>query len=287
MMSRSVISGTTKLAAVIGSPVGHSLSPALQNAAFDAAGLDWRFVAFDVDVGGGASAVTAMRSLGIVGFAVTMPLKVEVSEAVDEVDSRVAALRSVNTVVLRDDGTTYGTSTDGAGFVASLHASHVEVSGISVGVIGAGAAARSIIHALGRAGAADIVVVNRTAANAHTACELAPCARVGDAGELYSADLIVNTTSVGMGTAASDAISSAAVPLDASKLRSATVVADIVYHPLDTPLLVAARSVGCRIVDGLGMLVHQAALQHELWTGHRPDPAVMRSAAEAELSAQR
>ena len=107
------ITGTTRLAAVIGSPVRHSLSPALHNAAFDAAGLDWRMVAFEVAPGDGAAAVAAMRTLGIGGLAVTTPHKADVAAAVDEVDPAASTLRSVNTVVLRDDGSTLGASTDG------------------------------------------------------------------------------------------------------------------------------------------------------------------------------
>ena len=119
------ITGATRLAAVIGHPVQHSLSPALHNAAFDAAGLDWRFVAFDVVPGGATDAIAAMRALGIGGFAVTMPHKADVAAAVDEVDAAAAALRSVNTVVLRDDGSTFGASTDGQGFVDSVRAGDV------------------------------------------------------------------------------------------------------------------------------------------------------------------
>jgi shikimate dehydrogenase len=252
------------------------LSPALHNAAFEAAGLDWRFVAFEVAPGSAAGAVAAMRTLGIGGYAVTTPHKADVADAVDEVDRAAADLRSVNTVVLGDDGSTFGASTDGAGFVDSLRSSEFHLVGAKVVVVGAGAAARSIVDALGRAGVGDLVVVNRTPDRADEVAGLAAIARVGAIDELVDASLLVNTTSVGMG--------SDHTPVDRSLLHAELTVADIVYHPLETALLRDARSVGARVVDGLGMLVHQAALQQQLWTGALPDVAVMRAAALAELA---
>ena len=270
------ITGATRLAAVIGSPVRHSLSPALHNAAFEAGGLDWRFVAFEVAAGGAKDAIAAMRTLGIGGYAVTMPHKADAATAVDEIDGAAAALQSVNTVVLRADGSTLGVSTDGLGFVSSVLAEGVELAGRRVVVLGAGGAARSIVDALGRAGVADIAIVNRTAANAVGVCELAVAARVGTAADIAGADVLVNTTSVGMGTDE--------LPIDATLLHDGLTVADIVYHPRRTALLAAAEAAGASTVDGLGMLVHQAVLQQELWTGASPDPSVMRRAAEAELA---
>jgi shikimate dehydrogenase len=281
---RSPISGSTRLAAVIGSPVRHSLSPALHNAAFAASGVNWRFVAFEVAPGRGAAAVDAMRSLGIGGFAVTMPHKTEVASAVDDVDPAAAALRSVNTVVLRDDGSTFGASTDGPGFVDALDAAGVVVSGSRFVVIGAGGAARSIVDALGRSGASDIAVMNRSSDRIAQVVDLAPMARPGVLADVAAADVVVNTTSVGMvGTSAQG---TDAVPLEIGAIHGGLTVVDIVYHPRRTPLLVAAERVGARTVDGLGMLVHQAVRQQQLWTGVRPDPAVLWAAAEAELAAR-
>ena len=159
------------VAAVIGSPVAHSLSPALHRAAFAAAGLDWDYVAFDVPAGSGAAAILAMRTLGLVGLSVTTPLKAEVAAAVDELASAAAALESVNTVV-KDGDKLVGHSTDGDGFVASLAAAGVAVDGRPVVIVGAGAAARSLVDALGRAGAADVAVFNRTERRAVAAAAL-------------------------------------------------------------------------------------------------------------------
>jgi shikimate dehydrogenase len=268
---------STQIAAVIGSPVRHSLSPVIHAAAFDAAGRDWAFVAFEVAPGVGAAAVAAMRALGIRGLAVTTPHKEDVIAALDEVDDAARHLRSVNTVVLRPDGTTFGASTDGDGLVASVLASGHAVAGVRAAVVGAGAAARAIVEALGRAGAAEIAVVNRTTARAEQAAALSTVARVGSAADVTRADLVVHATSVGMGDPA-------AMALDPGGLRSGQVVVDIVYHPRETALLRAARAVGAVTVDGLGMLVHQAALQQRWWTGDVPDVAAMAAAAEAELA---
>jgi shikimate dehydrogenase len=272
------ISGATRLAAVIGSPVGHSLSPVMHNAAFAASGVDWRLVAFDVAAGRAGDAVAAMATLGIGGFAVTMPHKEQMAAVVDEVDPAAAALRSVNTVLLRDDGTTFGASTDGAGFVDSLLDAGYDPRRRRVVVLGAGGAARSIVDALGRAGADDIAVVNRTRERAEGAASLAAAARVGTLDDIEGAEILVNSTSIGMGTDAA--------PVERSLLRSDLVVADNVYHPLETALLRAAREAGAETVDGLGMLVHQAVRQQELWTGVVPEPGVLRRAAEAELRAR-
>ncbi len=278
-----MITGATTVAAVIGSPVRHSLSPALHNAAFEAAGCDWVYAAFDVAPGEAVRALDAMRALGLGGLSVTMPHKEQVAANVDELDPAAAALRSVNTVVRTSGGLLRGYSTDGAGFVASLVEAGVDVRGADVAVIGAGAAARSVVDALARAGAAEVVVVNRSADRAADAAALAgDVGRVGTPDDVPRASILVNATSVGMGAAPH----AGELPLDAVLLRPHHVVADLVYHPLETGLLAAARRLGATCVDGLGMLVHQAALQQQLWLGGSPDTAVMRAAALRELESR-
>jgi shikimate dehydrogenase len=279
-----VITGSTRVAAVIGHPVSHSLSPALHNAAFRAAGVDWIYTAFDVAPGDAARALDAMRALGLEGLSVTMPHKEHVAGAVDRCSPAAAALNSVNTVVRLGDGRLEGHNTDGAGFVASLRESGCDPAGRRVVVVGAGAAARAVIDAMARERAAQIVVVNRSAERAHQAAHLAGSSgRVGTIDDVRDSDLIVNATSVGMGA---DALAVDQTPVPAHLLRPSHVVADLVYHPLETPLLAAARAVGAHTVDGLGMLVHQAALQQQLWLGVLPDVAVMRAAAINELSSR-
>ena len=275
-VSGTTVSGATHLVAVIGSPVRHSLSPTLHNAAFAASGLDWVMVAFEVARGSGAAAVGAMHTFGVRGLAVTMPHKVDVAAAVDEVDPAAKALGAVNTVVLRHDGTTFGASTDGEGFLASLLSRGIDPAGARVALLGAGAAARAVVDALGRAGVADLAIVNRSPEAASRAADLAAQARTGGRDDISNADIVVNATPIGMGTDE--------LPCDPALLGPQQIVADLVYHPLDTALLRAARDAGALVVSGLAMLVQQAVLQHELWTGERPDPAVMQAATEGELS---
>lgn len=267
--------------AVVGHPVSHSLSPAIHNAAFAAAGLPWEMIAQDVAPEDGPGLVAAAREQGLRGLAVTMPHKVVVAETVDSLDPAASALRSVNTVVFAD-GTAHGLSTDGDGFVDSLRAAGHDPAGATVVLIGAGAAARSIVDGLSRAGAARVLISNRTPAAAEEAARLASVAEAvesgGTAAAIAAADIVVNTTSVGMGA------DSDSCPIEPSLLTGAHVVVDIVYHPLETALLRAAAERGAATVDGLGMLVHQACRQQIEWTGIAPDPIALRAAALAELA---
>ncbi len=279
MTDGGVITGATRVAGVIGSPVRHSLSPAVHNAAFAAAGVPWVYVAFDVAPGRAADALAAARALGLGGLSVTMPHKDDIADAVDELDPAAAALHSVNTVVPLPGGRMKGYSTDGAGFVAALDEAGHAPAGRRIAVLGAGGAARSVIDALARAGADELVIINRSNDRARAAAALAgPAGRVGDQHDVRHCDMVINATSVGMG--------STEMPVDAALLHAGQVVADLVYHPLDTALLQSARRAGAATVDGLGMLVHQAVLQQVLWLGIRPDPQVMRSAALRELAAR-
>ncbi len=275
----SSIRGSTRVAAVIGHPVAHSLSPALHNAGFASLGEDWVFAAFDVAPGDAPAALRAMRVLGLGGLSVTMPHKQAVATAVDRLDASAAALGAVNTVSVAADGALVGHSTDGAGFVASLAAAGHAAAGRRFCILGAGGAARSIVDALARAGAERIAVVNRTPSSAEAAAALADGRGVvGGPGDIRDAEIVVNATSVGMG--------SDHVACDTALLHRGQVVADIVYHPRRTALLAAAELCGAVTVDGLGMLVHQAALQQRCWLGRLPDTAAMAAAAERELAAQ-
>ncbi len=268
-------SGTTRLAAVIGSPIRHSLSPAIHNAAFTSAGLNWVYVALEVAPGQAAGAVEAMRVLDLGGMSVTMPHKDDVAAAVDDRTSVAATLGAVN-CVFRDGGRLVGDNTDGAGFVDGLRLDHgIDPSGLRCVVVGAGGAARSVVHALGAAGAGEVVVVNRTPDRARAAAELAgPVGRVGTEGDLTAADLVVNATPIGMGTSGGGP----ALPLPVSLLRSGQVVVDLVVHPVHTALLHEAEVRGARPVDGLSMLVHQAAHAYRRWTGEEAPLAAMRAA---------
>lgn len=272
-----------RLAALIGSPVAHSLSPVIHRAAFEAAGVDWSYVAFDVPDGRAPDALDAMRLLGIGGLSVTMPHKEAVARAVDRLEPAAHALHSVNTVSW-DDDELVGSSTDGAGFVASLADVGVSVDGARVAIIGAGGAARSLIDALARGGSPDITVLNRSADRAESAAALASAASVGIVSDISRADIVVNATSVGMGVDPS-ATGDVEMPCDPLLLHDDQVVADLVYHPLETGWMRRAAQQGARVVDGLGMLVHQAAIQQRIWLGDAAvvDTDAMRAAALAAL----
>ncbi len=274
-MAAGAWSGATKVAAVIGHPVRHSRSPAIHNAAFAALRLDWAFVAFDVAPGAGGDAVKAMRTLGLAGLSVTMPHKGQAFAAVDRCSPEAEALGAVNCVVARG-AELVGENTDGAGLVDSLRLDRgVDVSGMEVVVLGAGGAARAIVLALAGAGAARIGVANRSPARADRAAALAgPIGRVVAPEAASQATLVVNATPVGMGRGG-------ALALDPRWLAPGQVVVDIVVDPLDTPLLQAARRRGATTVDGLGMLVHQAAHAFRHWTGEDPPVEVMAAAARA------
>ena len=207
-----------------------------------------------------------------------MPHKADMAVVVDRLTPDARALRAVNCVAW-DKGELVGHNTDGAGFVESL-AEATKIAGKSCFVAGAGGAARAVVHALGQAGAATVVIYNRTTTKAESAAELAPrVARVGRASDARDADIVINATSIGLaGTPAS-----AAVAVEPGLLRDAQVVVDLVYHPLHTPLLLAAANAGAQTVTGVGMLVHQAARQFELWTGVDAPLDAMHAAADAAL----
>ncbi len=276
------LSGSTRIAGVIGDPVRHSLSPLIHNAGFAELGLDWAYVALPVAAGDGAAAVEAMRTFGIDGLSVTMPHKDVVAATVDQQSPAVQALGACN-CVYRDGDQLVGDNTDGAGFVASLTAEGVEVAGRSVGVIGAGGAARAIVDAVGRADASRIVIVNRSQDRANVAAALSDAAVVGDVAALGDVDIVVNATSIGMG-APTSSTEPGDVPVDPQRLDTNHVVVDIAYQPLVTPLMAQCEARGIRTIGGLGMLIHQAAAAFEHWTGEKAPVEAMTQAVNDHLA---
>ncbi|MEO8694089.1 MAG: shikimate dehydrogenase [Acidimicrobiales bacterium] len=277
--SRS-ITGRTNLAAVIGSPVEHSISPAIHNAAFAALDLDWVYLAFEVREGDAKAALDAVRALGIRGLSVTMPHKTAVADAVDELSDAARELRAVNCVVNRD-GWLVGDNTDGPGFVdAFRHDSGGDVVGRRCGVIGGGGAARAVARALAVAGASEVIVVNRSASAATSAAAIAgSLGRVGTADDLSGCDIVINATPVGM----SGPLASAR-PIGDDRLRPGQVLVDLVYNPLETPWLAAARAKGIEAHNGLSMLVFQAAHAFAQWTGVAAPVDAMFAGAHQQLS---
>jgi shikimate dehydrogenase len=283
-----VITGSTRLAALIGSPARHSLSPTILNAAFAAVGADWVFLVFEVPDGRGGDAVAAVRALGIGGLSVTMPHKAAAHEAVDERTAVAAALGAVNCVYWRGDRLV-GDNTDGAGFVDALRIDEgVDPAGLRAVVLGAGGAGRAVARALGEAGAADIAIVNRSPEPAARAAILAGVrGRMGALDDVAAADLVINATPLGMGVVTGTDGTPEPLPLDPGALCARQVVVDLIYHPPTTPLLTAARDQGAVAVNGLGMLIHQAAHAFRRWTGEDAPLEAMSAAAVAELTRRR
>jgi shikimate dehydrogenase len=281
------VTGRTRLAAVIGDPVRHSLSPAIHNAAFRELGLDWVYVALPVPEGQGRAAVKAMRTLGIDGLNVTMPHKTDVARAVDRLSATAKALKSVNTIVRVGDDLV-GESTDGDGFVNALRDDEgLDPVGKRFLVVCAGGAARAVVRAVAVAGAAEVVVVARNADRAKACARLAGAGvgRTGVADEAADVDVIVNATPVGMSEVAAGPGASP-YPVDPARLAPGQLVADLVYNPLVTPLVAAAHERGVAAVNGIGMLIHQAALAFRLWTGEDAPLAAMSAGALAALAHQ-
>jgi shikimate dehydrogenase len=218
-----------------------------------------------------------------------MPHKSDVAHLVDTVSVAAQALQSVNTVEVAPNGLLVGHSTDGDGLVASLSAQGVDVTGKSLLILGAGGAARSVIDAMYRHRCHNIVIANRSLASAQSAEVLAPeisrSIALNDSAALRAAassvDVVINATSIGMNK---DSIHSSESPLSADLITPRHTVVDLVYHPIQTELLRNAQDRGAQTIDGLGMLVHQAALQQQIWTGFMPNVSDMYRAALQALS---
>jgi shikimate dehydrogenase len=287
------ITGETQLVGLIGWPVEHSMSPAMHNAAFEAWGLDWRYVPLPVAPGRVEAAVRGLAALGFRGANVTVPHKQAVLPALDAVASDAQALDAVNTIVVErgEDGgaTLSGHNTDAAGFLAALRDGGLAPAGTRAVVVGAGGAARAVVFGLLEADAEAIVVLNRTGERAQElvsdlgrrsqtalrSSRLTPATLVDAA---RAADLLVHATPVGMWPQVD-----ASIWPDDAPFPSHVTVFDLVYNPRETNLLCQARASGARAIDGLGMLVQQGALAFERWTGEEPPVDVMYDACEQAL----
>jgi shikimate dehydrogenase len=261
-----------KLACIIGWPVSQSLSPAIHNAAFAALGLDWTYVPLAVRPGAIEEGMNLLRELGVEGANVTMPHKRVVVALLDRLEPDAAALGAVNTIV-RDGKALVGHNTDGPGFVAALaDGAAFDPTGKTAVVLGAGGAARAVAVALARAGA----VVRVSARRPEQASEVAALAtgiEVAAWGDSSPADLVVNATPSREG-----------LPLASFAFAPGVLAVDLIYLPPMTEFVRFARDAGATALDGLGMLVHQAALSFRLWTSVDPPIAVMAEAARAALS---
>ena len=276
---------------IFGYPIGHSLSPVFQQAALDHHEIDARYEAWETHPRELGEAVACLRGCEYLGANVTVPHKVEVMAHLDEVDDMARLIGAVNTIVKRGDRLT-GHNTDAGGFVEALRqAGGFDPRGRRALLLGAGGAARAAAFALVREGASELVIANRTLERAAslavelggrnrgvTAISLHDAAAIGET--TSSADLVVNSTTVGMRHTPEQDTS----PLPDCVLGSGSVVYDMVYNPARTPLLAQAELAGATAVGGLSMLIHQGAAAFELWTGKRAPVEVMFEAAERAMA---
>lgn len=273
---------TIPLAGVIGHPVAHSLSPRLHGHWLARYGLAGHYVPLDVAPDDLAEVLAMLPRMGFAGVNITIPHKEAVLGLARQVSERARRIGAANTLSFLGTGGFQADNTDGYGFAANLvhSAPDFRAHGARALVLGAGGAARAVIDALNEAGVAQIALANRTRARAEAlAADFAPRVTVFDwdtAGELLAeADLVVNTTSLGM-------VGQEALALPLGGLHPGQIVSDLVYQPLETPLLAAARAAGAVPVDGLGTLLHQAAPGFERWFGRRPEvDAALRKAVLA------
>ncbi len=278
----------TKLVILLGNPLGHSVSPAMHNRVFEKLGLDFCYMPVQVAPDNLKAVFAGLTKMNVAGFNVTIPHKIRIIEHLDALDPLAATIGAVNTICVKE-GKTIGYNTDGHGFIQSLeNEGGISARGKRIFLIGSGGAARAIAMTLAFHGAAKIFIANRTLAKAQSlAMEINE--KIGNCAEavevlpkdrreiITSCDILVNGTNVGMSPQDEE------LPIDAESLFEHLVVADIVYNPHTTRLLVTAQAKGCKIVHGLGMLIHQGAAGFKLWTGVDALIPEMTAAAHALL----
>ena len=280
----------TRLVGILGHPLSHSLSPAIQQAAFDYHKIDALYQAWPTSPEELASEVAKLRGKQYLGANVTIPHKVEVIQQLDSIDKMAMDIGAVNTIV-NENGTLVGYNTDAYGFIKSLkEGSGIDPSEKRILLLGAGGAARAAAYALAQEGVAHITIANRTLNHAVSlGDEIRPIlsdvlAIPADGSDLLkaasSADIIVNSTSMGMRCAEAEGQSL----LHSEEIPAWAVVYDMVYNPSETPLLSEARQAGATVVGGLSMLIHQGAAAFLKWTGKDAPIDIMMEAGEKALS---
>ena len=258
------------VAAVIGHPVNHSRSPRMHNYWLAQFGLEGYYIPLDIDPKKFERSIRNLPELGFVGANITIPYKEKVLKIADKISDRAALVGAANTLTFLQNGGIYADNTDGYGFLQNIKSKYKDWSaseGISV-VFGAGGASRATLGALLEDGASDIILTNRTRSRAdQLRSDFGAKVKVVEwmkiQNYLSDASTIVNTTSLGM-------VGNTDLPIPLNTLKKNTLVTDIVYTPIETHLLATAAKMGCRTVDGLGMLIHQAIPGFERWFGIKP-----------------
>jgi shikimate dehydrogenase len=276
------INAATRLCAVFGSPIRHSASPAMHNAAFAALGLNWRYFAFEVDPKNLRAAIEGARAMGFAGLNLTVPHKLLAVEMVDELDVSAKTWGAVNTIKF-ENGHAIGFNTDADGLARSLSRDlRITLAGAKVLLLGAGGAGRTAALKLAAENVAELFLVNRTMSKAEEiAAEIKkqfPSVKVAVGHPKASIDLLLNATSLGLKPEDGS-------PLDENQfsLKRARAVYDMIYQPAETKLLAAAKAAGCQTANGIGMLVGQGAKAFEIWTGQTAPVDVMRRAVEGSV----
>ncbi len=286
-MNRS-FTGKTHVVGVIGWPVEHSLSPAMHNAEMERLGLDWVYVPLAVSPDNLETALRGLAALGVAGVNVTIPHKQAVMPLLDEITPEAQAIGAVNTIRFDAEGRSTGYNTDAPGWAADIQ-QDILLAGASVCIVGAGGAARAMCVGAAGANAKQICILNRTP---ETAAEMSESLQArfpevefssfalngdGQRERFNSFEIVVNATSVGMD-------SNPGVPIPPDWLNENQYVYDTIYTPPETELLKAARSRGCAVRSGAGMLARQGALSFEIWTGTKPDADRMESIVRRHFS---
>jgi shikimate dehydrogenase len=276
------IDGTTRLVGIIGTPLAHSLSPTMHNAAFDYMGLNWCYVPLSVEVEELQAAIEGLRALRFTGVNVTMPFKTDVLPMLDELAMFAETVGAVNTI-FREKGRLIGYNTDGRGFCTALTRDlRFDVAGSRVLVLGAGGAARSVTVSLALAGCRSITIINRTAEKSRRLASIVEGSTTGvevgwiPPGENYDtvvadSDIIINATPL-------ISFNGSVLRIPAAMVNRNQVVCDLNYSLYRPPLLQEAEARGARVMDGKGMLLYQAAEAFEIWTGLEAPVEVMRTA---------
>jgi shikimate dehydrogenase len=280
---KDLISGKTVICGIIGDPIGHTMSPAMHNAAFKSLGLNYVYVPFKVKSMELRKAIEGIRGLNLRGVNVTIPHKVAVIQLLDKLDPLAERIGAVNTIV-NDEGILTGYNTDATGFLQTLHDRNIEPAEKKVLLLGAGGAARAIGHILTRE-KARVTILNRKqelswaedlaarlSRNYKTEVKALELTPENLKKAISNAEILVNATSLGMSPEID------ATPVPAELLRADLTVFDVVYNPLQTRLLREAKAAGAKTIDGLEMLVQQGAVSFEIWTSVKPPVDVMRQA---------
>ena len=282
------ITGITKIVGIFGHPIHQSLSPIMHNAAFEALGLDYKYLAFDVKPEMLRKGVEAIKALQILGVNVTLPHKEKVVRYLDQLSPEARLIGAVNTIEYRE-GHLIGHNTDGLGFIRAFQETFgLSVEGKRVLLLGAGGAARAVAMQLVGEGVSEVIIANRTYARARRVVKAIGESFPGTSAlaiRLQSeslekicsrADILINATSIGM-------VSDKPLPIGPMVFRPSMLICDLAYNPPFTPFLKMASQAGCKTMNGVGMLLHQGAQAFRIWLGQEAPLSIMRAALEQVL----